>query len=583
MHLYWIGVAARLWRRGDHSANWILEEVARGRILRPAGHGEPGNDLGLPGSSVGAERCPAAPTASPGARSSPSLSPVWDWPGIHGLDATDPASPEGRPRLHPPRRPGLPHRRDLGRARRAGHRQQRHGPRRRRGRSGSRLPRAAGRAPRTMPSRTASPGAAVPADSRGLLRHRAAGLRSCGGGREGSGLARAGGQDLCPLTCPLSLRWRRRRSSSIPPWALLERVAVEWDARHRSRSGMAGAAARGQAACGGQGARRVVDLATKVAGAASLFKRHELERLHLATSARGRSIRRTPDRDARHHRQDLSRRRLPWLARRREFTRWPRSCGRGHPATAGGRRLHHPPAGHGSRRPCPRRASAACHREGSDPMSKRLIFNGFSMNVVSHIFHGMWRHPQSRQSEFNDLDTWIGLGRSCSSAGTLRQPSSSPTCSASTRPSRGSWDTYVTEAVQIPINELRRRCVGALIHATEQDRPHLHQLDPAGPSVQLRAPGVDPRPSQQGPDRLEHRHQRQPQRGAEFRLRPHRAPRRALPLGRGLCRRRLQALGRLLGRGRRSRRQGGPTSMPTPTGSTASIIAASATRCSDRI
>ena len=44
-------------------------------------------------------------------------------------------------------------------------------------------------------------------------------------------------------------------------------------------------------------------------------------------------------------------------------------------------------------------------------MRKRLIFNGFSMNVVSHIYHGLWRHPNTKQVEFTDLATWIELVR----------------------------------------------------------------------------------------------------------------------------------------------------------------------------
>ena len=44
MHLYWIGVAADLWRRGDASLEWILREAAAGEIFA-AGHAESGNDV----------------------------------------------------------------------------------------------------------------------------------------------------------------------------------------------------------------------------------------------------------------------------------------------------------------------------------------------------------------------------------------------------------------------------------------------------------------------------------------------------------------------------------------------------------
>src|SRR5215472_7225508 len=37
MHLYWVGVAADLWRRGDTSLEWVLREAAAGEIFA-AGH-----------------------------------------------------------------------------------------------------------------------------------------------------------------------------------------------------------------------------------------------------------------------------------------------------------------------------------------------------------------------------------------------------------------------------------------------------------------------------------------------------------------------------------------------------------------
>src|SRR5688572_6976202 len=55
MHLYWMGVAADLYRLGDTSLKWMLEEGARGEVFA-AGHGEPGNDLPLLYSTARAER-----------------------------------------------------------------------------------------------------------------------------------------------------------------------------------------------------------------------------------------------------------------------------------------------------------------------------------------------------------------------------------------------------------------------------------------------------------------------------------------------------------------------------------------------
>ncbi len=40
-----------------------------------------------------------------------------------------------------------------------------------------------------------------------------------------------------------------------------------------------------------------------------------------------------------------------------------------------------------------------------------LHFNAFVMNTASHINHGQWRHPDSRQTDFEDVDVWIDLAK----------------------------------------------------------------------------------------------------------------------------------------------------------------------------
>ncbi len=92
MHLYWTGAAAYLWRRGDNSAQWILEEAARGKVFA-AGHGEPGNDVALAHSFVDAAPQRDGSYRFTGRKVFTSLSPVWDWLGVHGLDSSDPARP----------------------------------------------------------------------------------------------------------------------------------------------------------------------------------------------------------------------------------------------------------------------------------------------------------------------------------------------------------------------------------------------------------------------------------------------------------------------------------------------------------
>ena len=46
MHLYWVGLAADLWRKGDTSLEWLLRDAAAGEIFA-AGHAESGNDVPL--------------------------------------------------------------------------------------------------------------------------------------------------------------------------------------------------------------------------------------------------------------------------------------------------------------------------------------------------------------------------------------------------------------------------------------------------------------------------------------------------------------------------------------------------------
>src|SRR5215213_11200474 len=55
MHLYWTGIAADLYRMGDRSLTWLLEEAVRGEVFA-AGHGESGNDLPILLTTSKAER-----------------------------------------------------------------------------------------------------------------------------------------------------------------------------------------------------------------------------------------------------------------------------------------------------------------------------------------------------------------------------------------------------------------------------------------------------------------------------------------------------------------------------------------------
>lgn len=92
MHLYWTGVAADLYRSGDTSLVWLLEEAAAGEVFA-AGHGESGNDLPVMYSSARADRVEGGYRFY-GHKIFGSLSPVWTRLGLHAMDTSDPEHPK---------------------------------------------------------------------------------------------------------------------------------------------------------------------------------------------------------------------------------------------------------------------------------------------------------------------------------------------------------------------------------------------------------------------------------------------------------------------------------------------------------
>ena len=92
MHLYWTGVAADLYRAGDHSMDWLLEEAAAGKIFA-AGHSESGNDVPIFLSTTQAQRVDGGWEFT-GHKIFGSLSPVWNYLGLHAMDTSDPANPQ---------------------------------------------------------------------------------------------------------------------------------------------------------------------------------------------------------------------------------------------------------------------------------------------------------------------------------------------------------------------------------------------------------------------------------------------------------------------------------------------------------
>ena len=92
MHLYWTGLVADLWRAGDRSGEWLLREALNGAVFA-AGHAETGNDIPVLLSTTKAEKVSGGYRFT-GRKAFGSLTPVWTYLGIHGIDTSDPSAPK---------------------------------------------------------------------------------------------------------------------------------------------------------------------------------------------------------------------------------------------------------------------------------------------------------------------------------------------------------------------------------------------------------------------------------------------------------------------------------------------------------
>ncbi len=92
MHVYWVGVAADLWRQGDKSLEWLLREALAGEVFA-AGHSERGNDLNPLLSTTTAERVDGGFRIS-GHKMFGSLAPVWTRYGLHAVWADADGGPK---------------------------------------------------------------------------------------------------------------------------------------------------------------------------------------------------------------------------------------------------------------------------------------------------------------------------------------------------------------------------------------------------------------------------------------------------------------------------------------------------------
>ena len=92
MHIYWVGLVADLWHRGDRAAEWLLKEAMAGEVFN-AGHAERGNDIpGLLSTST-AERVEGGFRIS-GHKMFCSLAPVWTRYGLHAMWADADGGPK---------------------------------------------------------------------------------------------------------------------------------------------------------------------------------------------------------------------------------------------------------------------------------------------------------------------------------------------------------------------------------------------------------------------------------------------------------------------------------------------------------
>src|SRR5215471_19719730 len=93
MHVYWVGLVADLWHRGDRSAEWLLKEAMAGEVFA-AGHSERGNDLPVLLSTSKAERVDGGFRIT-GHKMFGTLAPVWTRYGLHATWA----DAEGGPKI----------------------------------------------------------------------------------------------------------------------------------------------------------------------------------------------------------------------------------------------------------------------------------------------------------------------------------------------------------------------------------------------------------------------------------------------------------------------------------------------------
>ncbi|GAB2842628.1 LLM class flavin-dependent oxidoreductase [Actinocorallia aurea] len=80
-----------------------------------------------------------------------------------------------------------------------------------------------------------------------------------------------------------------------------------------------------------------------------------------------------------------------------------------------------------------------------------LHYNAFVMNTASHIQHGQWRHPDSGQVDFNDVEFWVDLAKRLE-AGRFDAIFFADV-SGLYGPGDGDYEVYTRHGLQIPSND----------------------------------------------------------------------------------------------------------------------------------
>lgn len=95
---------------------------------------------------------------------------------------------------------------------------------------------------------------------------------------------------------------------------------------------------------------------------------------------------------------------------------------------------------------------------------KRMVFNAFVMNTPSHMYQGMWRHPDAKWTSYTDLEVWTDFAKTAE-RGMFDAVFFADVFGLHTK-FAGSHDPIMEKALQFPVND-PSVMVSAMAAATE--------------------------------------------------------------------------------------------------------------------